>query len=191
AHEVFVTDNQGNWIGACRLNHLQKDRFYGFPSSKPARNKVPRAADVEPPVLWFPRSLAPSASGFDTINDDRFGPFRGQMLIGDFQNSIVMRAFLEKVNGRWQGAVFPFAKGFLSGVNRLKIGPDGKLYVGGGKRTWSTAAPKEWSLDRVVFTGKEPFEVKEVHATSSGFELNFTKPVEKTSGSEPANYLVK
>ncbi len=189
--EIFVTDNQGNWIGACRLNHLEKGKFYGFPSSRPAPKTTPRAEDVEPPVLWFPRSLAPSASGFDEIRDERFGPFKGQLLIGDFQNSVVMRACLEKVKDRWQGAVFPFAKGFLSGINRVKLGPDGKLYVGGGKRTWSTAAPKEASLDRVAFTGKVPFEVQEVHALRDGFELKFTKPIDRKSGSEPANYLVK
>jgi hypothetical protein len=194
-NEIFATDNQGNWIGACRLNHLKPNRFYGFPSSKPASKMTPRPEDVEPPVLWFPRSLAPSASGFDTIEDDRFGPFRGQLLIGDFQNSIVMRAALEKIgdreNGVWQGAVFPFAKGFLSGVNRLKIGRDGNLYVGGGKRTWSTAAPKEFSLDRVSFTGKTPFEVQAVHARKDGFDLAFTKPVDQKSAGDAGNYVVK
>ncbi|HTG44751.1 MAG TPA: hypothetical protein VK633_09490, partial [Verrucomicrobiae bacterium] len=170
-HDLFTTDNQGNWIGACKLNHLQEGKFYGFPSSKPATREPHQAAEVEPPVIWLPRSLSPSTSGFDTIRDARFGPFTGQLMIGDFQNSIVMRAVLEQVDGKWQGAVFPFAKGLLSGVNRLLMGLDGKLYVGGGKRTWSTAAPKEYSLDRVAYTGTLPFEVQEVRATPTGFDL--------------------
>ncbi|HEX7862396.1 MAG TPA: hypothetical protein VF773_18810 [Verrucomicrobiae bacterium] len=189
--DIFVTDNQGNWIGTCRLNHLEAGKFYGFPSSKPARKRVYSAEEVAPPVLWLPRVLSPSASGIETITADAFGPFKGQMLIGDFQNSIVIRAFLERVNGMWQGAVFPFAMGFLSGVNRLSFGRDGKLYVGGGKRTWSTAAPKEYSLDRVSFTGKVPFEVSEVRALKDGFELRFTKPVEGEVAKDPENYLVK
>lgn len=189
--EIFVTDNQGNWIGACRLNCLRAGKFYGFPSSTPARRETPRAEQVEPPALWFPRSLAPSASGFDTAPNDGFGPFGGQLFIGDFQNSIVMRAFLEKVNGHWQGAVFPFTQGFLSGLNRLRFGPDGKLYAGGGKRTWSTAAPKEYSLERVKFLGKSPFAVQEARALSDGFELLFTEAVDKAAASEAANYLVK
>jgi glucose/arabinose dehydrogenase len=189
--DIFVTDNQGNWIGTCRLNHLREGKFYGYPSSKPATKKVYRAEEVELPVLWLPRVLSPSASGIETIETDAFGPFKGQMLIGDFQNSIVMRAFLEKVNGKWQGVVFPFAKGFLSGVNRLAMGADGKLYVGGGKRTWSTAAPKEYSLDRVSFTGKVPFEVSEVRALKDGFEMRFTKPLELEPARDGENYLVK
>lgn len=189
--DLFVTDNQGNWIGACRLNHILPGRFYGFPSSRPSPPGPRRPEEVTPPALWFPRSLAPSTSGFDTISDARFGPFQGQMLIGDFQNAIVMRAFLEKVNGTWQGAVFPFAKGFLSGVNRLKMNRDGKLYVGGGKRTWSTAAPLESSLDRVSFTGKLPFEVKAALAEVNGFTLVFTKPFDREIAADPENYLVK
>lgn len=189
--DIFVTDNQGNWIGTCKLNHIETNRFYGFQTDA-IRQKFPRtASDVTPPALWLPRALSPSASGIETIDSDAFGPFKGQMLIGDFQNSIVMRAFLEKVNGKWQGAVFPFAKGFLSGVNRLAMGADGKLYVGGGKRTWSTAAPKEYSLDRVIYTGKVPFEVSEVRALKDGFELRFTKALELEPARDPENYLVK
>jgi glucose/arabinose dehydrogenase len=189
--DIFVTDNQGNWIGTCKLNHLETNKFYGF-QHEGIRQKLPRTAeDVEPPALWLPRVLSPSASGIETISTEAFGPFKGQMLIGDFQNSIVMRAFLEKVNGKWQGAVFPFAKGFLSGVNRLSFGKDGKLYVGGGKRTWSTAAPKEYSLDRVSFTGKAPFEVSEVRALKDGFELRFTKAVDGDVANDAENYLVK
>jgi glucose/arabinose dehydrogenase len=189
--DIFVTDNQGNWIGACKLNHLQEGKFYGFQLPGVTKEARVRAQEVEPPVLWFPRSLSASTSGFDTCAAGSFGPFGGQMFIGDFQNSIVMRACLEKVRGKWQGAVFPFAKGFLSGVNRLKFGPDGKLYVGGGKRTWSTAAPKEFSLDRVSFTGKVPFEVAEVRAVKDGFELRFTKPLEAAPAKDAENYLVK
>lgn len=189
--DLFITDNQGNWIGACKLNQIQRGHFYGFPSSAPSPSGRRPAEDVAAPALWFPRALSPSTSGFAEIIDDRFGPFRGQLMIGDFQNAIVMRACLEKVNGKWQGAVFPFAKGFLSGVNRVSMNRDGQLYVGGGKRTWSTAAPNEFSLERVSFTGKMPFEIKEVKSTPEGFDLRFTQPVDKESAADPESYLVK
>src|SRR5207244_3704931 len=191
ALDVFVTDNQGEWIGACKLNHLQRGKFYGFPASYPAPEAdYLRPKKFQPPAVWFPRRLAPSASGIAVITDDRFGPFQGQMLVGDFQNSIVMRVALEKVGGHWQGAVWPFAKGFLGAVNRLTMGPDGKLYVGGCKRAWSTAAPMEYSLERVSFTGRTPFEVKEVHAQRDGLELIFTQPVDATAATNTENYAL-
>ena len=189
--DLFYLDNQGNWVGACKLSQIIPGQFHGFPSSAPApKNERRPAEQVQAPAVWFPRELAPSSSGMQTISDERFGPFHGQLIVGDFQNAILTRVFLEKVNGRWQGAVFPFARNFLSGVNRLAMGPDGKLYVGGVKRTWSAAAPFEYSLDRVSYTGELPFEVKEVRALPNGFELEFTKPVNPADAADPENYAV-
>ena len=67
------------------------------------------------------------------------------MLVGDFQNAVLTRVQLEKVNGEWQGAVWPFLKGFQSGVNRMVLGNDGRLYVGSGK-------VKAWAATRRHFT---------------------------------------
>jgi len=187
--DIFMTENQGNWVAACKLTHMQPNKFFGFPSTTPSpKEHFVNPQSFSPPAVWFPYSLAKSTSGFDTIPDG-FGPFTGQLLVGDFQNAIVMRVALEKVNGAWQGAVFPFAKGFGSGVNRLVFGPDKKLYVGGCKnKAWAAVAPKEYSLDRVSFTGKTPFEVKEVKALKDGFELTFTQPIDAATGALADSY---
>jgi hypothetical protein len=191
--DLFMTDNQGNWLGACKLNHLQPGRFYGFPSTKPAPldEFEGHRKDFAPPAVWFPYKMAKSSSGFATVNDDRFGPFKDQLMVGDFQNAIVTRVMLERVNGEWQGAVWPMMKGFGSGVNRVSYGPDGKLYVGGLKNAaWAAVAPKEYSLERVSFTGKVPFEVREVHARPNGFELTFTQPADAATAGNPESYDV-
>jgi glucose/arabinose dehydrogenase len=193
AGEIWMTENQGNWMGACKLNNLRAGRFYGYPSTSPApKDKwFDTPTEFSPPAVWFPYSLAKSASGIAVIEDDRFGPFRGQMLVGEFQNATVTRVFLEQVNGEWQGCVWPFAKGFYSGVNRLSFGPDGKLYVGGCKNAaWAAVAPKDYSLDRVSFTGKVPFEIAAVRAHRDGFELTFTQPVDAATAGKADNWDV-
>ena len=43
----------------------------------------------------------------------KFGPFAGQMFIGDQSRSNIMRVSLDKVGGEYQGVIFDF-------VNRLK-----------------------------------------------------------------------
>jgi glucose/arabinose dehydrogenase len=188
--EVFMTDNQGHWIAANKLNHLQPGKYYGHPSAKPApQSQFNGDPDFQPPAVWFPYSWVRSASGFATIPDDRFGPFKGQLLVGEFQNASVVRVMLEKVGGEWQGAVFPFINGFNSGVNRLAFGPDGKLYAGGLRMGhWTSIAPQPHSLDRVEFTGLDPFEIKEVHARASGFELVFTEPLEPGAAAKAETY---
>jgi hypothetical protein len=173
------------------LNHLQAGRFHGYFSSWPQPREIyKKATAFNPPAVWFPRKLCYSASGMAEITDPRFGPFQGQLLVGEFGNATVMRVALEKVGGEWQGAVWPFAKGFVSGPNRLVMGPDGGMYVGCLKRAWGSAAPGEFSLERIRFTGKTPFEVREVRAHPDGFELRFTQPVDRTLGADAGCYDV-
>ena len=179
--DLFVTDNQGAWIGACKLNHVKDGGFYGHPTSKPApKEEYIGRESMDPPAVWFPYKWVRSASGMTEIIDDRFGPFKGQLLVSDFQNAVITRVQLEKVEGQWQGAVWPFLKGFQSGVNRIIMGKDGNLYAGGGKvRAWAANAPAFHSLERVTFTGKTPFEVQSVNVLPEGFRINFTAPVNK------------
>ncbi len=189
--DVFATDNQGTWIGVCKINHIERGKSYGFRNSYPEPKELWDNPPLEKmPAVWLPYHLAPSASGITTMETDEFGPFNGQMLVGDFQFGTVLRVYLEKVNGVWQGAVWPFAKGFNGPVNRLSMGPDGRLYAGGCRRTWPAAKPQEYSLDRVTYTGSMPFEVERVHALAEGFELTFTEPIDADTAIDPRGYAV-
>ena len=181
--DLFVTDNQGAWIGACKISHIKPGRYYGHPTSRPApRELYGKSRELAPPAIWFPYKWVRSASDLVEITDDRFGPFKGQILAGDFQNAVITRVQLEQVNGEWQGAVWPFLKGFQSGVNRMVMGADGHLYVGGGKvKAWAANAPAFHALERVKFKNKIPFSVQKVRALTDGFELTFTQPVDRES----------
>lgn len=188
--DIFMTDNQGHWIAANKLNHLQEGKFYGHPSAQPApQDRFNGDANFTPPAVWFPYAWVRSASGIATMVDDRFGPFRGQMLVGEFQNASLVRVVLEKVSDQWQGAVFPFTRGFASGVNRITFGPDAKLYAGGLRMGhWTSIAPQPYSLDRVRYSGKTPFEIHEVHAQPDGFALTFTEPVDSAGAGDAENW---
>ena len=189
--DIFTTDNEGHWLGACKLNHCRPGKFFGYPSSTPMPREVFQKPDgFAPPAVWFPRALSTSASGGTTIPDGCFGPFAGQLLVGDFGSSSILRVALERVNGEWQGAVWPFARGFVSGVNRLAFGPDGKLYVGELRRGWASSGPQESALERLSFSGRAPFEVREVRVRPDGFELTFTEPFDPSSAADPQNWDV-
>ena len=199
--DLFMTDNQGHWVAANKLNHLQFTNYYGHPSAPPSSRRGQEAdstwtekhftgdPNFTPPAVWFPYAWVRSASGLATVGDFRFGPFGGQMLVGEFQNAAVFRVALERVNGQWQGAVLPFVQGFASGVNRLAYGPDSRLYVGGLRvGHWTSIAPQPHSLDRVKFTGRVPFEFKAVAARTNGFELTFTQPVDAALAGNAENW---
>ena len=142
------------------------------------------------PALWFPydeMSRSASEPVWDTTGG-KFGPFAGQMLVGDQNKSVVMRVYLEKVNGRFQGACFPFRGGFASGVNRLCFGPDGSLYVGMTDRGWGSTGGSPYGLQRLVYTGVVPFEIHAMKLTKDGFDLTFTKPLDPATADKLANF---
>src|SRR5262249_33621262 len=115
----------------------------------------------------------------------------GEGFVGDQTKSMIMRVYLEKVNGRYQGACFPFRSGFECGVNRLAFGSDASLYVGMTNRGWGSLGGKPYGLQRLVYTGVLPFEIYSMSLTKDGFELTFTKPVDKTTAEKLAAYSVK
>ena len=130
------------------------------------KNGVSGMPPLTPPCIWFPYGrMGQSASepSWDTTGG-KFGPFAGQCFVGDQTKSIVMRVYLEKVNGRYQGACFPFRSGFECGVNRLAFGPDGSLYVGMTNRGWGSVGGKPYGLQRLVYTGVLPFEIHDHEA---------------------------
>ncbi len=143
------------------------------------------------PAAWLPHGIL-GVSTSEIIQDDTgggFGPFTGQVFVGDQGRSSITRVFLEKVNGVYQGAAFPFIEGFDSGVLRLAWGPGGDLYVGQTSRGWGSTGPEPFGLQRVVWTGETPFEMKAVRAMPDGFEVEFTRPVDPESARE-AGYSV-
>ncbi|RYE17233.1 MAG: auracyanin family protein [Sphingobacteriales bacterium] len=143
------------------------------------------------PTVWLPHSiLGTSTSSLIQIPDGTFGPFAGQILIGDQGQSRLNRVFLEQVKGEYQGAAFTFREGFESGVLRMAWGNDGSLFVGQTSRGWGSKGQKMFGLERVVWSQKTPFEMKAVRAMPDGFEIEFTKPINKTAAADPDAYDV-
>jgi azurin len=147
---------------------------------------------VKTPAVWLPHGIL-GISTSEIIEDTTggaFGPFKGQLFIGDQGQSKIVRVCLEKVKGVYQGAAFGFREGFQSGVLRMCWGRDGSMFVGQTNRGWGSTGPDAWGLQRLVWTGVMPFEMQEVHAMPDGFEIKFTQPVDKASAGNPDNYTI-
>ncbi|NND97871.1 MAG: hypothetical protein HKN47_11140 [Pirellulaceae bacterium] len=209
--DMFYTDNQGPWNGTCSLKHLVDGKFVGHPggmqwyslaesfmgkqpdeptSGSRIMTEAERLPKFEPPAILFPyNKMGKSAAGVacDTTGG-KFGPFVNQMFVTDQSYSTVMRCYLEKVNGHYQGACFPFLEGFDSGSLGLEFTPNGKLFVGGTNRGWGSRGREPFAVERVDWTGKVPFEIHEMRAMPDGFELTFTKPVDKKSVENADSY---
>ncbi|SMC93881.1 Cytochrome c551/c552 [Pedobacter nyackensis] len=149
-------------------------------------------SELRLPAVWLPYGiLGISTSEPVKIPAGAFGPFEGQLLVGDQGMSIISRVFMEKVNGEEQGAAFMFRSGFRSGVLRMAWAQDGSLFVGETNRGWGSAGDANEGLERLVYNNKIPFEMKAVRAMPDGFEIEFTKPVDLKSAQDVASYSVE
>lgn len=148
--------------------------------------------EVQIPAVWLPHGiLGISNSEILKIPEGHFGPFAGQVLVGDQGQSKIMRVFLEKVNGEYQGAAFDFRSGFRSGVLRMAWGNDGSLFVGETNRGWGSAGEANEGLQRLVWNNAIAFEMRAVRAMPDGFEVEFTTPVDKRTAEDLASYSVE
>ncbi len=217
--DLFFTDQQGNWIPTNNLHHLRPGAYYGnpeglSPASLDGSPLRPLAAEVDglpypealaklpqlvPPAVWFPYGkIGRSRTGFAMAPaGGGFAPYAGQLFVGEFTEAAVDRVFLEKVGGEYQGACFPFLDGFPSAVMAVAFaggggaGTPASMFAGMTNRGWSSLGRASYGLCRVRATGLVPFELLEMRARPDGFELIFTRPVDRTSAADPASYRMQ
>ena len=172
--ELFVTDNQGQWLPANKLIHVKKGEYNGMAWG--LLDSLQEPPKMVPPTLWLPENEIGNSPSEPIIMND--GPYKGQMLHGDQSHGGIKRDFLEEINGSYQGAVFRFTQGLAAGVNRLSWGPDGALYIGEvgmvGGWTWKET---KYGLQSIKYNGKPTFEMLAIRAKPKGFEIEFTQPL--------------
>ncbi|MDU0353408.1 PQQ-dependent sugar dehydrogenase [Paraglaciecola aquimarina] len=189
--ELFYTDNQGDWVGTSKLHLIEEGKFYGHPISLiehpdygPDKVRAMTAAEFdairEQPNVLFPHqeiSNSPGNPDWD-VSEGKFGPFKGQMFFGDQSKANIFRVMLDKVQGKYQGAVIEFVSGMQSGNIRVDFDNKGQLWVGQTARGWSSAGSKPFGLQKIVWDGTNPFELLDMKLTKTGFKLNFTEALD-------------
>ncbi len=212
--DIYYSDNQGGWIGSGWVTEVRQGDFMGHPASlnwsdkpgspvklsvedipdtgKPMYEVAKMVPGIKSPTVWIPHAVLGVSTSDILVNDrNQMGPFKGQLFIGDQGQSMVNRIFLEEVKGVKQGVVFPFRSGFSSGVFRMKWGSDGSMFVGSTARGWGSTGGNLFGLQRLVWNGRVPFEMKAIRAMSDGFEVEFTKPVDKSTAKDVASYHIR
>ena len=166
--------------------NIEKESFKTLADIK---KEVP---ELQMPAVWLPHGvLGISNSEIVKIPKGVFGPFEEQLLVGDQGQSKISRVFMEKVKGELQGCAWDFRSGFQSGVLRMSWANDGSLFVGETNRGWGSAGEANEGMQRLYWNSFMPFEMKTVKAMPDGFEIEFTKPIDKKKASNLSSYLVE
>jgi glucose/arabinose dehydrogenase len=196
---LFSTDNQGDWIGTSPLHHVQEGKFYGHPGSlvwqkgwnkgNPFLLSIPVLDSMRTRgAVLFPHGIianSPTQPVCDNTSG-KFGPFSGQLIIGEMNKEKIVRVMLERIGGELQGACIPFLEGngLRKGNNRLVFAPDGSLWIGQNAHGWLG----DLGIQRIVFTGKQPVDIYSMNLTEKGFDLTFTEPMEEFAAINPENF---
>jgi hypothetical protein len=186
---VWYADNQGDFVATSKLFELKKDHFYGHPAGLvDLPGMTPDSPEIrydavadrrEKAAVLFPHNKVANSPGNPAwVTQPKFGPFVGEMLIGDQTQSNLLRVVTEKVNGQDQGSVMPFFEGLESGVMRPVFLPDGSLLLGQTGRGWQAKGGKVASLQHVRWDGKTVAPaITSVSATAEGFKIALTQPL--------------
>ncbi len=198
--DIFVTDNQGDWVGTSPLHHVTDGAFHGHPASLHWHPEFlgvsPVEADIaeldrrrKRPAVLFPQGdMGGSTAGpaFD-LSEGAFGPYAGQMFVAEWTYPRILRVDLQQVRGAYQGAAFLFVEGngLRMANNRLAFSPDGRsLYIAQTSRIWGATE----GLQRIVWQEQVPFDILTMRLTREGFDLVFTKPVDAERASDSTSY---
>ena len=205
--ELFAADNQGDWVATSMLHHLEEGDFHGHPAALRWDQDFPYPKDPEsapidllekmrkPPAVHFPHgelANSPGSPVWDTTGG-KFGPFAGQMFIGDIVHPRIMRVALEKVNGQYQGTCFSFyhAEGLKAGICRLAFSSEGELIIGrAGEGNWARGKPDS-GLQKIAYSGTTPFEIHRIELQNDGFLFHFTQLVSESIKLDPKKFGVQ
>lgn len=199
--ELFITDNQGDWVASSYLGHVEAGDFMGHPASRwdlPEFGLTPRVLDFSTvekipdevpyqkkssfenkrklPAVWLAHVDLTNSPGHPSFAPENgFGPFGGQVFIADIAHRNIVRVALEKVNGEYQGAVFPFIRPLRSSSYSTAFDTDGNLWVGSVGRGWTGGDP---AIEIIEYDDLNvPFEMHRIELTQTGFDIHFTQPL--------------
>jgi hypothetical protein len=187
---LLYTENQGEYVGSSKISYLVKGEFYGHPSGlvslpgmKPDSPEIAFdkwQSKTHQAALWFPHNKlanSPGSPAWDQTGG-KFGPFGGQMFIGDQTLSTMVRVASERIGEVDQGTMILFARKLASGAMRPCFLPDGSLLVGQTGRGWRANGGKEASLQQIICDPSiTAADILSIQTGKTGFVIQFTAPL--------------
>lgn len=194
--QLWVSDNQGDWVGASKIHRIEEGGFHGHPASLLWAKNPPTVTPADLPVEQLDKmrikapALLPQGDCANSITQmlgftDKFAPITKvedkaeQLLVGEMNHSRLVRYMPDLVNGTHQGTSSHFfnTSSLDHGNNRIAYSADGKsLYVGKTHLSW----PGREGLKKITYSGKPYLLVEHVELTPKGFKFTFNTTIKAT-----------
>ncbi len=191
---IFVSDNQGNWIPANKINLVRSGGFYGYvpnqydagkwsPDGKTFTSEqgvkgtllphvVPVPDAYDPPAIWLPQEFDNSPGG-GAWSDESWGPLGNRFIHSSFGRGWLYAFYPQEVNGLTQGAMLALPFQFDAGIQRVAVNPADKQLYTTGLTGWDDGVASQYGvLARVRYKGGEGHMITGVSVVKDGIQLN-------------------
>ncbi len=190
-NQLWVSDNQGDWVGASKLHRIQPGKFHGHAASLLWDKQPPKVTPVELPIEELEKrrtkaaSLMPQGDCANSLTQilpyrKEFGPSSKanskNLIIGDMNHSRLVQYLPDFVNGSHQGAATHLltTDSLGMGNNRLLYSQDGKsLYVGKTHLSW----PGREGIKHITYNGTPYLQAESIQLTKNGFKIKFNSKI--------------
>jgi len=192
---LFVTDNQGVQNTFNEINHVRDGKHYGVPS----RHEITEGLIAEPPALMVPHPWTRSVNSLTFFPKDFAVPELAGHGIGcEYDTRCLIRFTVQEVNGELQGACYRFSlpdqpgggPNFVGPVASA-LGPDGALYIGSIWDSGWQGGTNTGAIERLIPGRNLPNGIREIRATTSGFEIVFFDAVDPAVAEKPENWSLQ
>jgi hypothetical protein len=208
---VFVSDNQGNWMPANKINLVEKGKFYGYVPNlaqggwspngavyrkedivkgviRPEIVKVPES--YSPPALWIPQEFDNSPGG-GVWSDPSWGPLGDHFIHTSYGKGWLYYFLPHSVGEITQGAMVALPFQMDAGIQRAAFNPvDKQLYTTGLTGWDDGVATKYGVLSRIRATGTKGHIIVDAKVIKGGIELKFNFDLDKEDFKNVANYSI-
>ena len=219
--EITVSDNQGHWMPASKLNWVKEGGFYGMtpaaqreltlrypdgreirlnPSIPAERRKyglkgwdgqMPIPTGYDEPLCWLPMNMDNSSGGQVWVTGGKWGPLKDHLLFMSYGKCTLFEMMMEQVDGVAQGGMVQFPLRFYSGLMRGRVNPRDGQVYVCGLKGWQTSATRDGGFYRVRYTAKPVHMPSALHVAKNGVEITFTSPLDVTVATDVENYSVE
>ncbi|MBX3238928.1 MAG: c-type cytochrome [Chitinophagaceae bacterium] len=212
-NKIYVSDNQGNWMPANKINAVKQGGFYGYvpnlfdgsgawsPDGKsftkeqavkgelvPEIVKLPESFD--PPALWLPQEFDNSPGG-GAWSDQQWGPLGNRFIHSSFGRGWLYTFYPQEINGIMQGAMLALPFQFEAGIQRVAVSPADKQVYTTGLTGWDDGVASQYGvLSRVRYKGGTGHLVTGIRVVKEGVQLDFNCELDTALNSDTGKYFV-
>jgi len=202
---LTVSDNQGDWMPASKINLIHPGGFYGYVQTRqgggsfgdqwapdggridPRKVAIPQTFDQ--PIIWMPQEFDNSSSAQLWVEDRRFGPLAGRLLHTSFGKGWMYYLTMQEVGPVTQSAIVALPFQFDAGLMRARCNPaDGQVYAVGLSGWQGPADGKDGCLQRLRYTGATARLLDDCQVRTNGLALRFNFPLARRAAGDPASY---